>query len=42
MSDIRYFFEGDTSLKSRVPTGEHGPEVPEPMVALAVTLVGVG
>ena len=39
---LGYFFKGDTSLKSRVRTGEHGPEVPEPMVALAATLVSVG
>ncbi|KAF9791889.1 hypothetical protein BJ322DRAFT_1015835 [Thelephora terrestris] len=35
---LGYFFKCDKSLKDRVPTGEHGPEVPIPMVALATTL----
>ena len=38
---LGYFFKCDKSLKDRVPTGEHGPEVPIPMVALATTLVSL-
>ncbi|KAF9789141.1 hypothetical protein BJ322DRAFT_1105024 [Thelephora terrestris] len=38
---LGYFFKCDKSLKDRVPTGEHGPEVPIPMVALATTLLEV-
>ena len=38
---LAYFFKCDKSLKSRVPIGEHGPEVPKPMVALATTLVSL-
>jgi len=36
---IAHFFKGDDSLKGRVPTGIHGPQIPEAMVALAATLV---
>ncbi|KAF9782956.1 hypothetical protein BJ322DRAFT_1220044 [Thelephora terrestris] len=38
---LGHFFKCDKSLKSRVPTGERGPEVPIPMVALATTLLEV-
>lgn len=37
---LAYFFKNDSSLKDRVPTGEHGPEIPKAMVALAATSVG--
>jgi len=36
---LAHFFKGDDSLKGRVPTGTHGPQIPEAMVALAATLV---
>ena len=36
---LAHFFKADDSLKNRVPTGIHGLQIPEAMVALAATLV---
>jgi hypothetical protein len=38
---LAHFFKGDDSLKGRVPTGIHGPQAPEAMVALTATLVSI-
>lgn len=38
---LAYFFKNDSSLKDQVPIGEHGPEIPKAMVALAATSVEV-
>lgn len=36
---LAHFFKGDDSLEDRLPTGKHGLQIPEAMVALAATSV---
>jgi len=38
---LAHFFKGDDTVKSQIPAGDHGPQIPEAMVALAATLVSI-
>ena len=31
---LRHFFKGNDSIKDRLPTGEYGTQIPQPMIAL--------
>lgn len=36
---LGHFFKGNDSMKDQLPTGIHGPQIPEAMVVLVATAV---